>query len=64
MEDKEHRVIKLKGSLKHTRRDTGQRGQRRYSQATLVSFHLPKQDKVGQEGFSGSWKVQARINRE
>lgn len=54
MEDKEHRVIKLKGSLKHTRRDTGQRGQRRYSQATLVSFHLPKQDKVGQEGFSGS----------
>lgn len=24
MEDKEHKVIKLKGSLKHTRRDTGQ----------------------------------------
>lgn len=54
MEDKEHKVIELKGFLKYTSRDTGQRGQRRCSQAALGSFHLPKQDnKVGQEDFSG-----------
>ena len=65
MEDKEHKVIKLKGSQKHTSRDTWQRQQRRCSQAALGSFHLPKQDnKVGQEGFSGSWKDQVQANRE
>lgn len=41
MKDKEHKMMKLKASLKHTRRDTG-----KIQSSSLGSFHLPKHNKV------------------
>lgn len=62
MEDKEHKVIELKGSLKYTSRDTGQRGQRRCSQAALGSFHLPKQDnRLGRKTSQASERIKCRL---